>query len=81
LQCVRIFASKGTTCAPNAPIARQLATSSSWIVWASWSRRSWICSTEAPASAAAANTRFIRSMAQNRLTAVGLVLAISSHVL
>ena len=29
LQCVRMRASAGTTAAPNAPIARQLATSSS----------------------------------------------------
>jgi hypothetical protein len=38
-----------------------------------------IWSTDSPACAAAANDRFIRSMAQNRLTAVGRVDAISSH--
>ena len=48
---------------------------------ASRSRRSLICSTDSPASAAAANARFIRSIAQNRLTAVGRVAAISSQVL
>ena len=32
----------GTSSAPASPIARQLATSSSWISWASWSSRSLI---------------------------------------
>ena len=39
-----------------------------------------ISSTDAPACAAAAKQRFIRSIAQKRLTAVGRVDAISSHV-
>ena len=47
----------------------------------STSSRSWICATDSPASAPAANDCFIRSIAQNRLTAVGRVAAIRSHVL
>ena len=39
-----------------------------------------ISSTEAPACAAAAKVRFMRSMAQNRLTAVGRVPAIRLQV-
>src|SRR4249920_2339420 len=35
------------------------------------SSRSLICATDSPTSAPAANDRFIRSIAQNRLTAVG----------
>jgi hypothetical protein len=81
LQWVSTRASAGTTSAPNAPIARQFATSSSWIACASASRRSLICSTDAPACAVSAKARFMRSIAQNRLTAVGRVAAISSQVL
>ena len=55
------------------PCVRQLATSSSWIARASRSSRAAISSVDCPACAASANTRFMRSMAQNRLTAVGRV--------
>jgi len=47
---------------------------------ASAASRCRISSTEQPACAAAANARFMRSMAQNRLTAVGRVAASRSHV-
>ncbi len=39
-----------------------------------------ISSVDWPACAASAKTRFMRSMAQNRFTAVGRVAAIMSHV-
>ena len=74
------MADSGTSVAPCAPIDRQLATSSSWIRSASASRRCAISATEQPAWAAAANMRFMRSIAQNRFTAVGRVAAIRSHV-
>ena len=72
-------ASAGTRLAPWAPIARQLATSSSWMWRDSSSSSRFISSTEAPACTCRANTRFMRSMAQNRFTAVGRVAAISSQ--
>ena len=73
-------APSGTNAAPTRPIARQLATSSSWMALASASSRSLISVTDAPACTAAANVPFIRSIAQNRLTAVGRVPAIRSQV-
>ena len=81
LQCVRMRALSGTTLAPYAPMARQLATSSSWMAPASATSRALSCSTDSPAVTPAANDCFIRSMAQNRFTAVGRVAAISSQSL
>jgi hypothetical protein len=77
---VRTCAPSGTTVDPCTPIALQLATSSSWIARASFSSRDAISSGDPPACAASANTRFIRSIAQKRLTAVGRVAAIRSHI-
>jgi acyl-coenzyme A thioesterase PaaI-like protein len=59
-------------------MARQLATSSSWTARASASSVARISSGEAPACTAADSVRFIRSIAQKRLTAVGRVAAIIS---
>ncbi len=81
LQCVRMRAPSGTSAAPCAPMARQLATSSSWMSLASASSRALISSADAPAFTPAAKARFMRSIAQKRLTAVGRVAAISSQVL
>ena len=79
LQWVSTRASAGTTAAPWRPSARQPATSSSWMRAASASMASRISSTDRPARIAAANVRFIRAMAQNRLTAVGRVAASRSQ--
>ena len=72
-------ASSGTSVAPWAPMARQLAKSSSWMCRDSSSSSRFNSSTEAPACTCRANVPFMRSMAQNRFTAVGRVAAISSH--
>jgi hypothetical protein len=50
------------------------------MAFASASRRPRISAADAPACTAAAKVRFIRSIAQNRLTAVGRVPAIRSQV-
>ena len=81
LQWVRMRALSGTTLAPYPPMARQLATSSSWMAADSVTSRALSCPTDSPAVTPAANDCFIRSMAQNRFTAVGRVDAINSQSL
>ncbi len=73
LQCVRIRACGGTSAAPWAPIAWFAARSSSRIACASARSRARTSSggSRRPLSA----TRFMRSRAQKRLTAVGRVAA------
>ena len=61
-------------------MARQLATSSSCTSLASASSVAAIDATDSPACAARAKVCFIRSIAQNRFTAVGRVPAIRSQV-
>ena len=73
LQCVSTVFRSGTSGAPWLPIARLIAISSSRTSCASCTMRSRISSSGLPRSDV--YSRFIRSIAQNRLTAVGRVAA------
>jgi hypothetical protein len=79
LQCVRIVASAGTSVAPKAPSALQLATSSSWISCASATSAVLMSATDAPACASAREAPLHPLDGPEQVDAVGRVAAITSH--